>query len=528
MHTRGIDKGHFAHANDANGRMVLHLGRHFLETVGDAEEKRSVDLVNLHPVGDGKGLLVQLDVALGIGIRIDFAGEDGKMGGFGHAPHEEQASHDESHFDGHGEIEHHREHKSDEQHRDVALGVMGEFGEGAPLTHVVTHHNEHAGQTGHGDVGGQRHGHEENKEENGRVYQTGQTRAAAVVDIGHGARDGARGGNAAEQGRDDVGQPLSHQFLVGVVAIARHAVGHGGGKQTLNGAEHRNDQGSGQQGAEGREGETAVGSGEQAVPIEIPGGDGGKRGGDAPESVADGGNVRETLRIGQGHNDRGHDDGHQRTGHPFGHLLRTDNEKYRGDGNRQHGPIHRGDVSEIAHPFIDKTRGDGARNVQSQKVFDLRGEDGEGDARGEPHHDGIGNELDHAAQAEHPEQHQEDAGHDRGHQQPRQAETLHHSVDDDDESAGGSADLHAASAQSRDDYAGHNGGENPHAGTDGVLHIPTGRGGDGERDGQREGNNADHQPGQQIGREVGTTIVTKVVQNAGTKTKRVHAKEIGA
>jgi len=68
----------------------------------------------------------------------------------------------------------------------------------------------------------------------------------------------------------------------------------------------------------------------------------------------------------------------------------------------------------------------------------------------------------------------------------------------------------------------------PHAGADGVLHIPTGRGGDGERDGQREGNNADHQPGQQIGREVGTTIVTKVVQNARTKTKRVHAKGIGA
>ena len=360
------------------------------------------------------------------------------------------------------------------------------------------------------------------------MHQTGQTRAAAVVDIGHGARDGARGGNAAEQGRDDVGQPLSHQFLVGVVAIARHTVGHGGGKQTLNGAEHRNDQGSGQQGAEGREGETAVGGGEQAVPIEIPGGDGGKRGGDAPETVADGGNVRETLRIGQGHNDRGHDDGHQRTGHPFGHPLRTDNEKHRGDGNRQHGPIHRSDVSEIAHPFIDKTRGDGARNVQSQKVFDLRGEDGEGDARGETHHDGIGNELDHAAQAEHPEQHQEDAGHDGGHQQPRQAETLHHSVDDDDEGTGGSADLHAASAQSRDDYAGHNGGENPHSGADGVLHIPTGRGGDGERDGQREGNNADHQPGQQIGREVGTTIVTKVVQNARTKTKRVHAKGIGA
>ena len=89
MHTRGINEGHFAHANDTNGRMVLHFGRHLLEAVGDTEEKRPVDLVNLHPVGDGKGLLVQLDVALRVGIRIDFAGENGKMGGFGHAPHEE-------------------------------------------------------------------------------------------------------------------------------------------------------------------------------------------------------------------------------------------------------------------------------------------------------------------------------------------------------------------------------------------------------------------------------------------------------
>ena len=83
------------------------------------------------------------------------------------------------------------------------------------------------------------------------MHQARHTRARPVVDVGHRARNRPRGGNAAKERSDDVGNALSHQFLVRVVTIARHAVGHRGRKQALDRAEHRNHQRGGQQRAEG-------------------------------------------------------------------------------------------------------------------------------------------------------------------------------------------------------------------------------------------------------------------------------------
>ena len=56
----------------------------------------------------------------------------------------------------------------------------------------------------------------------------------AVADVGGGACDGAGGGKAAEQRRDDVGRALADEFLVGVVARAGHAVGDHGRQQRLD------------------------------------------------------------------------------------------------------------------------------------------------------------------------------------------------------------------------------------------------------------------------------------------------------
>ena len=71
----------------------------------------------------------------------------------------------------------------------------------------------------------------------------GQRAVTALADVGGGAGDGAGGGEPAEKRRDDVGQPLAYQFLIGAVVRAGHAVGHYGGEQRFNRAEHGDGEG---------------------------------------------------------------------------------------------------------------------------------------------------------------------------------------------------------------------------------------------------------------------------------------------
>jgi hypothetical protein len=58
-----------------------------------------------------------------------------------------------------------------------------------------------------------------------------------VLDVGRGARDGAGGGEAAEERGGDVGHALGDQFLVGVVAVVDLAVGDARRQQRFDGAE---------------------------------------------------------------------------------------------------------------------------------------------------------------------------------------------------------------------------------------------------------------------------------------------------
>ncbi len=74
---------------------------------------------------------------------------------------------------------------------------------------------------------------------------------SAVVDVGHGAGDGARHGNAAEEGDDDVGGALCDEFRIGVVAVAGDAVGYGRREQRFDGAEHGDGEGRRQQAPDG-------------------------------------------------------------------------------------------------------------------------------------------------------------------------------------------------------------------------------------------------------------------------------------
>jgi CHAD domain-containing protein len=70
----------------------------------------------------------------------------------------------------------------------------------------------------------------------------------AGAHVGHGARDGAGGRDAAEQRRDEVGDALRHQLLVGVVSRELgHVVGHARAQQRLDRPQQRDRHGGNHQ-----------------------------------------------------------------------------------------------------------------------------------------------------------------------------------------------------------------------------------------------------------------------------------------
>ena len=71
----------------------------------------------------------------------------------------------------------------------------------------------------------------------------GHGRAPAAFYIGRRARNGSGDGNAAEKGADDVGDPLRHQFLIGIVLVVNHAVRHHRAQERFNGGQQRDGQG---------------------------------------------------------------------------------------------------------------------------------------------------------------------------------------------------------------------------------------------------------------------------------------------
>lgn len=293
---RGINERHAAHADDAHLGMIVEGGHEFLKLVGNAEEVRAVDLVHLHTLGNDEVLFVHFGIGFVVGV--DLVGNHLDLGGLGHAAHEEEAGDEQAHFDGDGEVEDDGEEEGDEQHDDVALGVLHQLHEGAPSAHVVAHDDQHAGQARHGDEGSQRHEHEEDDEQYGSMDDAGHGGASAVVDVGHRTGNGSRARDAAEERGAEVGHALADEFLVGVVVVAAYTVGHGGRKERLNGTEHGNHHGGGEESLE-------------VFPSDVGHGELGNAGLDLAKLVADGGDVHVGVGIEEIHTHRHHDDGHE-------------------------------------------------------------------------------------------------------------------------------------------------------------------------------------------------------------------------
>ncbi len=89
MDARGVDERYLTHADDTDtGPLMVQSTHDLLETVTGTEEVRTVDLVDLHTLGDGEMLEVaQLEVAVFL-LRIDLLGDDLDISGLSHTAHE--------------------------------------------------------------------------------------------------------------------------------------------------------------------------------------------------------------------------------------------------------------------------------------------------------------------------------------------------------------------------------------------------------------------------------------------------------
>ena len=96
---------------------------------------------------------------------------------------------------------------------------------------------------------------------------------------------------------------------------------------------------------------------------------------------------------------------------------------------------------------------------------------------------------------------QQNAGHDRAHEQAVDAVDGDDAGDDDDEGAGGSADLSPRAAEGRDQKSGDDGG------VDSGLRSDAG--GDGEGHGQRQSDEADGDAGDEIPPEFAQVVVAQ-------------------
>ena len=153
-------------------------------------------------------------------------------------------------------------------------------------------------------------------------------------------------------------------------------------------------------------------------------------------------------------------------------------------------------------------------DVQPQPVLQLRGGDQHRDAVGEADDDADGHVAHQPSQPEQAQDEQQHAGAGRGDQQVRHAVAVDDAVDDDDEGAGGPADLHVRAAQQGDQQAGDDGGPQAGGGRE--------AGSDGEGHRERQRHDADGQAGAEVAQEAFPAIALQGSEQAGPERGKRH------
>ena len=149
------------------------------------------------------------------------------------------------------------------------------------------------------------------------------------------------------------------------------------------------------------------------------------------------------------------------------------------------------------------------RNVQAQKVLDLREHDQHRNAVGKANDHGHGNKADQGSQPEQPHQEKQHARHGGGNDQVGHAVAGHDVVHDDDECACGSANLDFAATQQGDQETRHDGRKDARLGLE--------AGGNGKSHGQGEGNDPDREPGPYVLPQALSVVALQAVHQSWTE-----------
>ena len=213
-----VDIGHPAHPQHHGARLGVDIGQCGFEFFHRTEEEGAVHDKHQHVIRQGGSIAAVFFLA--------------HFHRFGHLADKVQGGQNHADVHRHHQIHQNGEEKGDEkQNIGSTLGAAQDVQAAFGLAHVPGYLKQDGSQRGQGNIGGQRCGHEQNQRQCEGVDDAGQRAVAALADVGGGAGDGAGGGEPAEKRRDDVGQPLAHQLLIGAVVRAGHAVGHHGGEQ---------------------------------------------------------------------------------------------------------------------------------------------------------------------------------------------------------------------------------------------------------------------------------------------------------
>ena len=312
-------------------------------------------------------------------------------------------------------------------------------------------------------------------------------RCGPGADVGDRAGDGAGGWHAAKERHHGIGNALRHQLLVGVV-LGRVAelVGHARAEQRLDGAQNRNGEGGGDQQAHG-----VPGKGRQLE--------------DRPalRNAAEAGANRLYRQAECPGQQRQRNQRHHRCGYPRGGTERAHGfdlvelPAELGIDRPQSRPDEKPDHTDDAKPQRIKIEaanvtGNGADlaeeigrhlgDLQAEQVAHLRERDQYRNAVGEANDHTHWHVTHQGAQPEQTEQEKQHTGAGGGDQQVGHAVALDDAVDDHDEGAGRSADLHRGTSQRRDDEASDDGGPQTGFGLEPA--------GNGKRHGQRQRHDA--------------------------------------
>ena len=185
------------------------------------------------------------------------------------------------------------------------------------------------------------HEQQENEQQHDGMHDSGHGGASPVIDIRHGTGDGAGGRDTAEDGGEDVGDALSHQFLIRVVMVADDTVGHGGREQRFDGPQYGDGDGRSHQLFD-------------AFPIQFGYVHARKFGFDH-KAVADGFHLRRYAVLFQQIDSHGHyDDGNERTRNLVGQFGREGDNGH-ADYTHDGGPyVQAAEVADVHDPFFYK------------------------------------------------------------------------------------------------------------------------------------------------------------------------------